>query len=204
MRGDISMNLTKLFETQRELDAKILLSKGLVGHDLLDKKILALQVELGELANEWQMFKFWKEDREPITEYRLKCPNGCYYGEIRSLKGVSCCDKCGGDGYTTTYPLLEEYVDCLHFILSIGNEFEYSQDNDKVEPISWPVALEVQLSDLISKVHSVSHWCAGVKFDGFYTEEIINPFLGVGTQLGFTWEQIEQAYYSKNKINHER
>src|SRR5690625_7095831 len=59
------MNLTKLFETQRELDNKIVEEKGLQGQDLLDKKILALQVELGELAQNWRGFKFWSEDQEP-------------------------------------------------------------------------------------------------------------------------------------------
>src|SRR5690625_2024158 len=195
------MNLEKLFKTQEKLDQKIVEEKGLEGQDLLDRKILALQVELGELANEWRGFKFWSEDQEPRTEKVDRHCSGCM-GLSRDF-GFDC-TECGRHGFIYKNTMLGEYVDCLHFILSIGNEFEYSQDNDKVEPINWPVALEVQLSDLISKVHSVSHWCAGVKFDGFYTEEIINPFLGVGTQLGFTWEQIEQAYYSKNKINHER
>ncbi|GAA0415215.1 hypothetical protein GCM10008934_02680 [Virgibacillus salarius] len=47
------MNLDKLFPIQKELDTRIEREKGLEGQDLLDKKILALQVELGELANEW-------------------------------------------------------------------------------------------------------------------------------------------------------
>ena len=34
-----TMNLTKLFKTQAELDKKIIEEKGLEGQDLLDKKI---------------------------------------------------------------------------------------------------------------------------------------------------------------------
>jgi len=199
------MNLTKLFETQRELDAKILLQKGLGGQNLLDKKILALQVELGELANEWQMFKFWKEDREPITEYRLKCPNGCYYGEIRSLKGVSCCDKCGGDGYITTNPLLEEYVDCLHFILSIGLELDPEIGACAVEPHIYDeesitnqfIELNYQ-AYLVIKDYEYKKYVIGAWFT------LLDLFAGLGQMLGFTWEQIEQAYFAKNKINFER
>ena len=41
------MNLQPLFETQAKLDKRIVEKKGLQGQDLLDKKILALQVELG-------------------------------------------------------------------------------------------------------------------------------------------------------------
>nr|QRZ17780.1 dUTP diphosphatase [Virgibacillus sp. AGTR] len=56
------MNLNKLFPIQKELDTRIEREKGLEGQNLLDKKILALQVELGELANEWRGFKFWSKD----------------------------------------------------------------------------------------------------------------------------------------------
>lgn len=61
------MNLYKLFKIQAKLDEKIVKEKGLEGQDLLDKKILALQVELGELANEWRGFKFWSNDQKPRT-----------------------------------------------------------------------------------------------------------------------------------------
>ena len=44
------MNIAHLFEIQRKLDQHIIEKKGLEGQDLLPKKILALQVELGELA----------------------------------------------------------------------------------------------------------------------------------------------------------
>src|SRR5690554_4282011 len=94
------MNLSKLFELQRQLDARIEKEHPRQdGEDRLAKKILALMVELGELANEWRGFKFWSEDQEPRTELwddRLRFHN----------------------------PLLEEYVDCLHFLLSIGLESE--------------------------------------------------------------------------------
>jgi len=29
-------------------------------------------------------------------------------------------------------------------------------------------------------------------------------FIGLGEMLGFSWKQVEDAYYAKNKINHER
>ena len=57
------MNLLPYFKAQKKLDDHIIQEKGLQGQDLLDKKILALQVELGELCQEWRGFKFWSEDR---------------------------------------------------------------------------------------------------------------------------------------------
>ncbi|MET3700147.1 dimeric dUTPase (all-alpha-NTP-PPase superfamily) [Bacillus oleivorans] len=177
------MNLSKLFEAQAELDKRIVKEKGLEGQDLLPKKILALQVELGELANEWRGFKFWSEDQRPRiskTEY---------------IKGV---------GLVTTNPLLEEYVDCLHFILSIGNEYGY-----KNEPTLAIVPDNVldQLNDLFKIVAYMDNLYKdmgyGCGVHDFY-DDLLGNFMNLGKLLGFTCEQIEQAYFEKNKINHGR
>ena len=84
------MNLTKMFKIQKEQDERIVKEKDLKGVDLLDKKILSLQVELGELANELpEVFKFWSNKKNNYKK------------------------------------ALEEYCDCLHFILSIGLEKDF-------------------------------------------------------------------------------
>ena len=60
------MNITKLFEAQAELDAHITEQHPVKdGEDRLANKVLALQVELGELANEWRGFKFWSSNDKP-------------------------------------------------------------------------------------------------------------------------------------------
>ncbi|WP_438310857.1 dUTP diphosphatase [Sporosarcina sp. FA9] len=59
------MNLTKLFETQKVLRKKILEKHKLQHQNLLGNHILSLRVELGEMANEWQGFKHWKENPQP-------------------------------------------------------------------------------------------------------------------------------------------
>src|SRR5699024_883648 len=111
-RGVISMDLQPLFETQKKRDKRIIKEKGLEGVDLLDKKILALQVELGELANEWRGFKFWSEDREPryntVEIY------------VHGYDGPGTNTRASIEEYQAQ-PILEEYVDCLHFILSIAD-----------------------------------------------------------------------------------
>ena len=81
------MNIEKLMTMQAGLDQHIELKHGLQSENLVERKILALLVELGELANETRCFKFW------------------------SLKGPA-------DQET----ILMEYVDGIHFILSLAND----------------------------------------------------------------------------------
>ncbi|WP_243299127.1 dUTP diphosphatase [Bacillus litorisediminis] len=181
------MNLSKLFEAQRQLDNRIVKEKGLEGQDLLPKKILALQVELGELANEHRGFKFWSNDQEPR---RIK-------------KSIAFANPSGPFEYVT-YPLLEEYVDCLHFILSIGNEYGY-----KSEPTLAIVPDNVldQLNDLFKIVSFMDNLYKdmgyGCGVHDFY-DDLLGNFMNLGKLLGFTWEQIEQAYFDKNQTNHRR
>lgn len=186
------MNLSKLFETQRVLDERIELEHPLVdGEDRLAKKILALQVELGELANEWRGFKFWSNDQEPSVERECQ---GC--GGSGEAFFVGDCEECRGTG--TTNKLLEEYVDCLHFILSIGLEDAgFCVYNWHYEPL-----VNVK-GDVIAQFYSL--FKSIIDFSEEDTLELtIELFLGLGDVLGFTWEQIENAYYSKNAINHTR
>jgi len=181
------MNLQPLFETQKKLDKRIIKEKGLEGVDLLDKKILALQVELGELANEWRGFKFWSEDREPryntVEIY------------VHGYDGPGTNTRASIEEYQAQ-PILEEYVDCLHFILSIGNECQF--DGDFYYTSHKDSVLE-QFNYLFNKIGDFYLY----RTTGNYTS-VFNYFLALGDFLGFTWEQIEQAYYDKNKVNHER
>ena len=173
------MNLTKLFDMQKVLDERIIKEKGLEGHDLLSKRILALQVELGELANEWRGFKFWSEDQEPRT--------------------VAERGACNGEGEEIYNPLLEEYVDCLHFILSIGLEIGY----DNAGWASYPKVGSKNKSIVIKRFSDCIHWAGMMREDDYY-RPLFQYFLDLGYLLGFTWEEIEREYYRKNNINHER
>jgi dimeric dUTPase (all-alpha-NTP-PPase superfamily) len=59
--GGDTMNLQKLFEIQRKLDERIIKEHGLEGKNLFDHKLMALKVELAELANEIRIFKYWSK-----------------------------------------------------------------------------------------------------------------------------------------------
>ena len=189
------MNLSKLFKIQKQLDERIVKEKGLEEQDLLDKKILALQVELGELAQNWRGFKFWSEDQEPRTEvpdFETWKKNGhkTYKGKpIMHFKN----------------PLLEEYVDCLHFILSIGNEL--GCQNVKIDS-DYTEGDAVDTFNLLFYTASETWTYIDSNLESYLKTHfgiLLAIFIGLGEKhLGFTWEQVEQAYLAKNKINHER
>ena len=182
------MNLTKLFETQRILDARIEKEHPKVeGEDRLAKKILALQVEIGECANEWRGFKFWSNDQKPRSEVKHYAR-----GSGKSIPH-----------YVVSNPLLEEYVDCLHFILSIGLNLDL-----KIKAMEELIIFDSRPSRdtvfVFSKLfHSISSMNYTEEIEGHYYNGF-QWFVELGHKLGFTWEQIEKAYCDKNEINHTR
>lgn len=165
------MNLAKLFEMQRQLDDHIEKEHPRQeGEDRLAKKILALQVEIAELANELpEVFKFWsnkKNNREKA---------------------------------------LEEFCDGLHFLLSVGLEItepdmldlkslDLVKADDITEQFLW---LMDDVTDLYNGLYNDGH-------SKFCYEFLLLRFIHLGEMLGFTWEQIEEAYMKKNAENHSR
>src|SRR5699024_6711369 len=162
--------------------------KGLEGQDLLDKKILALQVELGELANEHRGFKFWSEDQEPDIK---KCHACRGLGECEYLDFYpENCSHCEGTGIEGGR-VLEEYVDCFYFILSIGNDLGINEFNEYalVHPERNITDCFLSIFECVSSLnitkdsHDFSFLCSG--------------FIELGISLGFNRKQIEQAYLEK-------
>ncbi|MFL1998520.1 dUTP diphosphatase [Lysinibacillus irui] len=217
------MNLTKLFETQAALDEHIMQEHPeLRGQNNLDWKLLALQVELGECANEWRGFKKWSKNQEKRNYVKCELCEG--HGELFSFSAesyVPCCDCKGSGKDYSKNPLLEEYVDCLHFILSIGLEdYTYFQFGDN---FTGPVRLELTNDFGVIKYHNITtQFLYLFNQIGYLTDCILERematadeifeqykqtwqmFIGLGEMLGFTWEQVEEAYYAKNKVNHVR
>ncbi|MCM3012524.1 dUTP diphosphatase [Bacillus subtilis] len=223
------MNLQKMFEMQKALDERIIKEKGLEGQDLLPNLILALQVELAECANEWRGFKHWSNNQKPRTNLSttvgatpenaafFRCENdNC--GEILSKEDFKNlfepdyeeCPICKV-GYVNAFrdknPLLEEYVDCLHFILSIGNRIGINNDTAiqqimrqaEERELETKIGIGKTFSHLISLVFgfyfSIDDWTYVRSFE---------RFLNLGKLLGFSSEQIEAAYMDKNAVNHQR
>ncbi|MGE6718693.1 dUTP diphosphatase [Peribacillus frigoritolerans] len=176
------MNLSKLFEAQKELGKVGLFNYQ--GEDRFNKLVLALLVELGECANEWRGFKFWSTDQEPrtnVVEHIYSNESG--YNTVRKNK------------------LLEEYVDGLHFVLEIGLELNYTNFD------LWTVK-----KDTTNQFIDCFHWINNLHFQKYVTgkvpigiyEFVWSNYIGLGEMLGFTWEQIEAAYFEKHAINLKR
>lgn len=66
------MNFAKIFAMQKQLDHAILTAHNVRHEDVREKRIVALLVEIGEFANEYSPFKYWKKqitiDRAKLLE----------------------------------------------------------------------------------------------------------------------------------------
>ena len=193
------MNLQKLFTTQKLLDNRIVDEHKLHGQDLLPQKILALQVELAELAQNWRGFKFWSKDQEPRINIRVCETCGEYLCDTQDS-----CDSCDYIGAPSEpiikNPLLEEYCDCLHFILSIGNELDFTIDEINTDEYIKFESVTKQFTESFI----LNLWVGYEKENINHYKELFKTFLGLGEMLGFTWSEIEKSYYAKNAINHTR
>ncbi|MCM3665528.1 dUTP diphosphatase [Mesobacillus subterraneus] len=194
------MNLAKLFDAQRELGKVGLFAYK--GEDRFNKLVLALLVELGELANEQRSWKFWSKDREPRI---LVSGGSCLHCAGTGNKfydddeeGWEWCEYCE-DGETYKNPLLEEYVDGLHFVLELGIELDFSELH-LIGNVSMPTS---EITEMFIDIYQTTTLVKNTRNKIHYSI-LFEEYLVLGEMLGFTWEQIEQAYFEKNKLNHTR
>lgn len=183
------MQLNKLYEIQAGLKAHI----DYKGEDKFSRMMLAMIVEFGECANDWQQFKYWKKNNEPKVKDEM-----LIYGMPNK--------------WVEYNPLLVEYVDGLHFILEAGLDlvemgsvkelpsemsglvYPESRTITKQFKVVMYLALELDASVAVGDNHLID-----LKYYNLFKH-----YLALGHMLGFTEEQIENAYMEKNKENHER
>lgn len=156
------MDFGRLFLLQKELDSKIAYMHNLEPKTLTQKKILALQVEIGELANETKCFKYWSTKKPSPKEV-----------------------------------ILEEYVDCLHFILSIGLDKGFDDISVDLRKVSSPLT-----EQFLNMYIDINDFVICPSIDNYIT--LMEDLLSLGATLGFTEKEIELFYLKKNDINHER
>ena len=79
--------------------------------------------------------------------------------------------------------MLEEWADCMHFALSLFIQEEIEED----------------ISEYCSylETYEIIERCFNLYF-------VLENTLALGLKLGYTLEELEQAYWKKNKINWER
>lgn len=203
------IEIGKLLAVQKVLDRKIYDRFPGLKNEPWEWKITALLTEIGECANEWRGFKKWSVNQTPVTKKRIykKCSRCDGRGEDPNDSFVVCLE-CKGDGtllVKITNPLLEEYVDILHFLLSIGLEIKTDLDCINLS-ISNASGTLYQFNNMfIATVYFDHEVHTGNKatVEATYLD-MWAVFKGLGTKLGFTWAQVEAAYYAKNEINHAR
>ena len=157
-----AIELLPLFDEQRKLDARIHAEHHTTYQETMEKRIMALVVELGELANETRAFK---------------------YG---SKKGPS-----------PKAIILDEYADGLHFFLSLGLAIDYPIDQLPV--LERHKDLTTQFLDLYEEIVAFRN---NADHDHYY--RAFSKFISLIPAMGYTQEDIIDAYKAKLKVNYER
>lgn len=183
------------------------INKLLNKQEELDNNIIA-NMKLGEMRKD---FLFTNRVLALIVEL------GEFANEIRTFKHWSV--KPQSDDQV----ILEEYVDCLHFLLSITLAFDDSSlgatlnrvvgayGDDRLAKLSWVSGLphnQVMNTTLLSLTSMASELYYNFYEDGEMSKNILvdlwDSFIFLGLTQGFTLDAIEEAYYKKNKVNFKR
>lgn len=219
------MNISKLTLLQKDLDAVVNKNHPIKkGEDRVANKFNALVVELAEFANEGRWFKFWSRDREPRHwKYDDDCSR-CDGKGVRLDRGTMNfweCDLCHGTGEVTNNgdPLLEEYIDSLHFFISIAidmgwDDALYIQEEPllEFEENGFTGGLTGAFNEVIYHLmksymekHPEDEIIAGYQANQYSFRLAWGMFVAIGL-VGFQFsdEAIEAAYMIKNKENHSR
>lgn len=153
----ISLRTEDLYPMQAAIDERM---------DYVDDRfsltMFSFKVEVYELANKIEFFKFWKHNK-------------------------------GKDGQ------LEEYVDGLHFLLSLGLQTGHQPKVVEVGRIIKPLSYLAIFTQIEYALNQFKYYCTLNKY-----LELFEYYLELGAMLGFDSQMIKEAYIKKNEINHER
>ena len=94
--------------------------------------------------------------------------------------------------------ILEEYVDSIHFLLSLGIEMNH----DQLE--KWPPNhMDESLTLLFLRTQSsINHFLLEPTLDNY--KDVWSWYGAIASNLGFNHNDVVQAYIDKNKKNYER
>lgn len=162
----ITIDLAELCSKQEVLDRNIFIENDIPWRSKIREKIRALKVEIGEAVNVWAGFKYWKKTR----------PN---WQDVDPEKRDE---------------LLEEYVDGIHFFLSLMNDLDMPTVHDFIE-----IRKDVfeQLDSLEFHLIRADEPLSLVIAFAYYR--------GLAVLWGFDWEEdVVPMYHRKWEINVER
>lgn len=119
--------------------------------------------------------------------------------ELAELANETRCFKFWSEkGPSEKNVLLEEYVDSIHFLLSVGIEMNLNDLED------WPEN-HVDESLTLLFLHtqsSINQFLIEPTIDNY--KDIWSWYGAIATNLGFTHSEVLQAYLEKNEKNYER
>jgi dimeric dUTPase (all-alpha-NTP-PPase superfamily) len=155
------LDLSPLVHYQAQLDDRIHTTHNETRASTRTKRILALMVEIAELANETRSFKYW------------------------SVRGANARSE-----------LLEEFIDTIHFTLSLG--LDLNQHSAIVEA-SPDADLNQLFIDWMQACCTLEH-----TFDAQHYQALLTYVPRIAATLGFSEAEILASYVAKNEKNHQR
>ena len=194
------MNFKKLQAMQLELDNSILSAKPqMTAEERFNKTLVSLNVEVAEVANCAEHFKFWEDNKGKVDDKRFK-----FYGLKRinetNPKPRKMIDNNNSDVITVEQAhkltLVEEFSDCLHFILSLANQLNEEIDISENEVPGNSKFKEENYLNIQSAILAMRH--------DSYFESLVFNFFDYIVSLGITTQELEQVYYEKNEENYRR
>ena len=197
------MNFKKLQAMQAKLDEAILADKApMTAEERFNKTLVALSVEIAEIANTVEHFKFWKDNKGKIDYDRFDVD-----WDYEGTPIIGYYDYKKGAAYQISYEqahrltLIEECSDALHFILSLANQVDF-----EINGIGTHYEIANDVDSLEKNVLFLNQVIGLGDFKHFHSdlEMIIDVFFIYVNQLGISQQELEQTYYDKNKINYER
>ena len=198
------MNFKKLQAMQAKLDEAILADKApMTDEERFNKTLISLSVEIAEVANCTEHFKFWKDnkgkiDRKRFVIYDNSSESSSKIGYLMDKKNHLKQVK-KDEAHKLT--LIEECSDALHFILSLANQIDYEIDTKLIKIVKYP---RNQLDTLyVALQNKIINLATGYDKLGSL-KSLVSFYMSYVNELGITLQGLEQAYYKKNKINYER
>lgn len=191
------MNFKKLQAMQAKLDEAILADKApMTAEERFNKTLVALSVEIAEVANTVEHFKFWKDDKGKVDEVRFWTEDEVEYYDKVIQESIDF-----EDAHKLT--LIEECSDALHFILSLAN-----QCNENISTMEFLINDGIYSKEghyrNLQYLINYMEYREEINFKNEWIRSITESFCCYTYSLGVKFKELEQTYYDKNKINYER
>ena len=194
------MNFKKLQAMQAKLDEAILADKApMTTEERFNKTLVALSVEIAEIANTVEHFKFWKDNKGKIDGDRFIVTPSIVNNLIEDGYLDNTTMQYVTEEQAHRLTLIEECSDALHFILSLANQMNEEllaivERQDALSKEEWYLEIINDLRNM--DIPRDNTWRALI--------DLNTDFYHYYTSLGISQQELEQAYYDKDKINYER